>query len=194
MVELAVAKEVAMKAMEKTFQNSEVIKAMEKVVVVDDFPEQGDILDILEDEVEINEKEEALRKDYIEDLKDNSELPDTIEDNGDAYEEVTQEETREKREEFEKKREELIKDWEEKHGKEWPRYKEDVYDEKTGNLIRKAGGRYDAHHIHPLSIGGKNEVDNITPISAEKHYDKRGVHAPDNPYAKLVKHCEERAK
>ena len=28
---------------------------------------------------------------------------------------------------------------------------------------------------------------NITPLNAEVHYDKQGVHAPDSPYSKLDK-------
>ena len=131
-----------------------------------------------------------LREEYIKDLKEKSEYPDTIEDDNEPYEKISPEKNAEMRDEFDEKREELIKEWEEKNGKEWPRYKEDVYDEKTGTLIRKAGDRYDAHHIHPLSLGGKNTVDNITPVSAEKHYDKRGVHASDSPYSNLEKQCK----
>lgn len=41
------------------------------------------------------------------------------------------------------------------------------------------------HHIQPLSMGGKNEVGNITPMHASEHYDKQGVHAPDSPFSKL---------
>ena len=54
-------------------------------------------------------------------------------------------------------------------------------------MIRKAGGDYDAHHIQPLGMGGKNEASNITPLHANEHYDKQGVHAPDSPYSKLDK-------
>ena len=34
-------------------------------------------------------------------------------------------------------------------------------------------------------MGGKNEASNITPLHAEVHYDKQGVHALDSPYSKL---------
>ena len=57
----------------------------------------------------------------------------------------------------------------------------------NGKLIRKAGSDYDAHHIQPLGMGGKNEVKNITPLNAEVHYDKQGVHSPDSPYTKMDK-------
>ena len=52
-------------------------------------------------------------------------------------------------------------------------------------MIRKAGSDYDAHHIQPLGMGGKNEVRNITPLNAEVHYDKQGIHAADSPYSRL---------
>ncbi len=84
----------------------------------------------------------------------------------------------------------VFKKWEEANGKEWPRYETDVYNHNE-KLIRRAGDRYDAHHIHPLSLGGKNEANNITPMSAEKHYDKQGVHAPGSPYGKLEKVLQE---
>ena len=57
----------------------------------------------------------------------------------------------------------------------------------NGKMIRKAGGDYDAHHIQPLGMNGKNEASNITPLHANEHYDKQGVHAPDSPYSKLDK-------
>ena len=142
---------------------------------------------------ERNEKQEELDDlvdEYFDDLVDNSEYPETIENDGSPWEKVTPEENAKKREEFEDNKkdnpqckENLIKEWEEKHGKEWPRYKEDVY--VNGKLIRKAGDRYDAHHIKPLSFGGKNEVSNITPISAEKHFDKQGIHSPNSPYGRI---------
>ena len=31
--------------------------------------------------------------------------------------------------------------------------------------------------IQPLGMGGKNESANITPLDAQVHYDKQGVHA-----------------
>lgn len=139
--------------------------------------------------IDKTEQIEKLRHEYIDDLKNNSEYPDTIGDNGEVYKKLSPEETAEKRVEFNVNKEKLIKEWEENNGKEWPRYKDDVY--VNGKLIRNAGDRYDAHHIHPLSLDGKNEASNITPIRAEKHFDKQGVHAPDSPYGKLEKTLQE---
>ena len=100
------------------------------------------------------------------------------------YEKCSVEETAEKRAEFNKIKDSLIEEWEEKTGKKWPTYQEDVYS-SNGSLIRRAGDKYDAHHIQPLSMGGKNEAGNITPLHAECHYDRQGVHSPDSAYAKL---------
>ena len=132
-----------------------------------------------------------LTAEYIDDLKKNSEYPITIENDNEKYEKISPEENAKMREEFTDLKESLIKEWEKKNGKEWPKYEDDVYDEKTGKLIRRAGDRYDAHHIHPLTLGGKNEATNITPMHVNKHSDHRGIHAPDSPYGKLDKYCKE---
>lgn len=128
---------------------------------------------------------EELIKRYYDDLKKFSEYPETIIDDGTLWERLSPEEVAEKRAEFNVNKERLIAEWEKLNGKEWPRYKEDVY--VNGKLIRKAGDRYDAHHVKPLSFGGKNEASNLTPISAEKHFDKQGVHSPMSPYGLLEK-------
>ena len=83
---------------------------------------------------------------------------------------------------------ELKRQWEEANGQEWPKYTEDVYITNARGeqiLIRKAGSDYDAHHIHPLSMGGKNEVNNLTPLRADVHFDHRGVHEPGSPFDQL---------
>jgi len=36
-------------------------------------------------------------------------------------------------------------------------------------------------------MGGKNEVNNITPLHVNCHYDKQGVHSSDSFYAKIEK-------
>lgn len=130
---------------------------------------------------------EKIVEDYSEDIKRNSEYPETIPDKPfDArnLRKLTPEETAEKREEFNDKREQLKREWEEQNGRPWPKYEHDIYS-ANGKLIRKAGSDYDAHHIQPLGLGGKNEASNITPLNAEVHYDKQGVHSPDSPYSKL---------
>lgn len=124
---------------------------------------------------------------YINDLKEKSDCPETIPDkpfNKTDLKKISPEENAQKREEFDNKKDELKKEWEKINGRPWPKYKQDVYS-SNGKLIRKAGSDYDAHHIQPLGMGGKNEVKNITPLHAGVHYDKQGVHAPDSPYSKL---------
>ena len=92
--------------------------------------------------------------------------------------------------EFEKTKDTLIKQWEDAHGVEWPRYTEDVYiTTKSGQvvLVRKKGQRYDAHHVEPLSAGGKNSASNITPL----HYnDHRAIHSKDGKCDRYVKAVE----
>ena len=126
---------------------------------------------------------------YFSDLKKRSDCPDTIKDRpfeSKDLKKLSPEETSTKREEFDDKKSDLKKQWANEHGQPWPKYDSDVYS-SNGKLIRKAGGDYDAHHIQPLGMDGKNEVSNITPLHASEHYDRQGVHAPDSPYSKLDK-------
>lgn len=134
---------------------------------------------------------EKILDEYFDDLKDKSECPETIDDrpfNVGDLEKQTPEKTAEMREEFDdsKLKAELKKQWEEKYGRPWPKYDHDIYS-SNGKLIRKAGSDYDVHHIQPLGMGGKNEASNITPLHAEVHYDKQGIHAPDSPYSRIDK-------
>lgn len=72
----------------------------------------------------------------------------------------------------------------------WPKYTEDVYITNVRGAqvkIREAGQDYDAHHIHPLGLGGKNEASNLTPLRADVHFDHRGVHQEGSPYDQLNK-------
>lgn len=137
----------------------------------------------------LKEKLEQMLNKYFEDLKEKSEYPETIPDcpfESSDLEKLSPEEVAIRREEFDDCKVDLKKQWEEEHGTTWPTYEQDVYS-SNGNLIRKAGSDYDAHHIKPLGMGGKNEVENITPLHAEVHYDKQGVHSPDSPYTKMDK-------
>lgn len=132
---------------------------------------------------------EQIVEEYVEDLKDKSECPETIPDRPfevSDLEKLSPEETAKRREEFDDIKGDLKKQWEEEHGRPWPKYDHDI---KSANdkVIRTAGRDYDAHHIQPLGMGGKNEAKNITPLNAEVHYDKQGVHSPDSPYDKMEK-------
>ncbi|MDR1916115.1 MAG: hypothetical protein LBQ58_06040 [Synergistaceae bacterium] len=133
---------------------------------------------------EISKKE--LIEDYYDDLKKNSDCPETIDDIYRKWEKQSPEAVAEKRTEFNNNKENLIKSWEEKNVRDWPCYEEDVYS-PSGKPIRAKGDRYDAHHIQPLSQGGENNAGNITPIHASNHFDKQGIHSPDSPYGKIEK-------
>ena len=132
---------------------------------------------------------EQLKSDYLDDVIKNSECPETIDKEKamlEVYERSTSSETRQKRIEFAQMKKDLRNEWEKLHGRPWPRYDRDIKDE-NGNIIRRKGDRYDAHHIQPLTLGGKNEASNITPLSAAVHYDHRGVHSLNSPFSKLNK-------
>ena len=140
-----------------------------------------------EEHDETEQDVEQILDDYFEDLKEKSDYPETIPDRpfeASDLEKRTPEENAEMRDEFDEKKAELKKEWEEINGRPWPKYDNDVYS-PSGKLIRKEGSDYDAHHIQPLGMGGKNEAGNITPLNAEVHYDKQGIHAPDSPYSRL---------
>lgn len=132
---------------------------------------------------------EEVLDEYFDDLKGKSECPETVQDNPfniSDLEKQPPEKTAEMRDEFDDKKTELKRQWEENNGMSWPKYEKDVYS-CNDKLIRKAGSDYDAHHIQPLAMGGKNEVSNITPLTAEVHYDKQGVHSPNSPYSRMDK-------
>lgn len=143
-----------------------------------------------------NLDKEKLVDEYLDDVVENSAYPETIDKEkakNENWEKISPEETAKERADFNQNKNGTIAEWEKENRKTWSVYEKDVYDDK-GNLIRKKGQRYDAHHIQPLSMGGKNSADNITPISAEKHYDHKGVHANGSPYDNLEKEMKNGGK
>lgn len=172
-------------------------EAAGKTELPDDAGENPDTADLPDDSGEQTaetdgaekqlESEKQLVEEYYDELKEKSPCPETLPEklpDAGSYERLSPEELAKRREEFVEKRGELRRAWEEANGRPWPRYESDVYSQ-NGKLIRRAGDAYDAHHIQPLGMGGKNEVSNITPMHAGDHYDKQGIHAPDSPYSKL---------
>lgn len=150
--------------------------------------ESKKIIEIREDDNSERNVEKIL-KEYYDDLKKKSECPETLPEKAFKVSDLQKrmpEKNAEMREEFAEKKAQLKKQWEDVNGRPWPKYKYDVYS-VNGKIIRKAGSDYDAHHIQPLGMGGKNEARNITPLNAEVHYDKQGVHSVDSPYSKLDK-------
>ena len=129
---------------------------------------------------------DKLKVEYFDDLKKYSEYPETIDESliSDEWNEISTEVNSKMRDEFCSQKNALISDWESKNGYAWPTYKKNVYS-PTGKLIRQAGDKYDAHHIKPLTFGGKNTSANITPLHALVHFDKQGIHAPDSAFGKM---------
>lgn len=128
---------------------------------------------------------EDVTRDYISDLREKSECPDTISDDAidiSDLKKISPEQRALMREEFDDNKAALRKEWEIQNNREWPKYTQDVYN-KNGVLIRKAGNYYDAHHIRPLELGGKNTASNITPLDLSKHAD---VHSSGGSCTRLV--------
>ena len=137
--------------------------------------------------IEKKDELDEVIDEYYNDLKNNSDCPETLPDkpfDKSQLEKISPKENAKMREEFDEKKADLKKEWERINGRPWPKYEHDVYS-SNGKLIRKAGTDYDAHHIQPLSLGGKNMASNITPLHAGVHYDRQGVHSPDSTCSKL---------
>lgn len=112
---------------------------------------------------------------YVKDLKSKSPCADTLSKcklSPDNLNVQPPEVVKELRKEFNDQatKEKLRKEWEILNNKEWPTYEKDVTNAR-GEIIRKAGDKYDAHHIQPLKLGGKNEASNLTPLDMTKHSD-----------------------
>lgn len=143
-----------------------------------EVPEAEANVNKLESNVDVN----GAFKDYIDDVKLKSEYPETVKIKADEIQlRDCSKETKEKRVEFEKMKRALIKEWEEKYGREFPREQKDVVSE-NGKILRKAGSRYELHHIVPLSLGGDNSLDNLTPMSYSAH---KELHGAGSAYSKL---------
>jgi hypothetical protein len=135
-------------------------------------------------DLERKETLEQLKQKYLEDLLAKTEYPETIDIEKAMkadFRKCSSEENRIAREEFNDLRSDLRDQWAEKNGIEWPLHKENVYNDK-GILIKRAGDKYDAHHIQPLAMGGKNEVDNITPFNKNAHTE---LHKSSGPLSEL---------
>ena len=135
---------------------------------------------------------QELGREYINDIRSKSECPETLKDakaDVSSWKKLSPEENQKSREEFNAKRSDLKRQWEKNNGREWPKYDSDVVSSK-GTTIRRKGQDYDAHHIQPLNLGGKNDAENITPLHANSHFDSQGVHSPDSPYAKIQKEVD----
>lgn len=147
-----------------------------------------------QNDVSEGELQDALDR-YIDDIKKYSDVPETIPENPISVSDlrhVPPLENIPKREQFDSSefKKELKHQWEQENGMPWPKYTEDVYITNARGIqvkIREAGQDYDAHHIHPLGLGGKNEASNLTPLRADIHIDHRGVHQEGSPYDQLNK-------
>lgn len=136
---------------------------------------------------------EKLTNEYVDELKQLSEFPSTISETyfkTSDLELTSPEMVKSLREEFALKKNQLIKQWEIDNNRSWPTYKENVFITNVNGesvQIHKIGDKYDAHHIQPLCLGGKNEAGNITPLNAKVHFDHRGIHSTNGAYDQIIK-------
>lgn len=141
-----------------------------------------------ESALEIEPSIEQLKINYINDLFDKSEYPESLNlKNIDTstWERLSKEETKEKRLEYDKIKFDLINKWEKKHKKNWPTYEKDYLD-ANGKVLRKAGQKYDVHHIQPLSMGGLNSLENIMPLNRFSHSIIHGINGSCKKLEKAI--------
>lgn len=84
---------------------------------------------------------------------------------------------------FDNAKDKLIDEWEKNTGDKWPVYAQDVLND-AGEVIRKAGQRYDAHHLIESSFGGSNAWWNLHPAAFPSEH-QAGIHAT-NSFANLM--------
>jgi len=131
------------------------------------------------------DKYELALDEYINDLKTKSECPETVSTNDlnlSKMEKQPPEKVAALREEFDDTKAKLRKEWESENGREWPKYTENIYND-SGQIIRRKGDNYDAHHIQPLCLGGENTASNITPLDIYSH---RDIHSSNGSCKNLV--------
>ena len=79
---------------------------------------------------------------------------------------------------FDNAKDRLIDEWEKNTGDKWPVYAQDVLND-AGEVIRKAGQRFDAHHLIESSFGGPNAWWNLHPAAFPSEH-QGGIHAVDS--------------
>ena len=84
---------------------------------------------------------------------------------------------------FDNARDKLIEEWEKNTGDKWPVYVNDVLND-AGEVIRKAGQRFDAHHLIESSFGGPNAWWNLHPAAFPVEH-LQGIHGV-NSLAKII--------
>ena len=78
-----------------------------------------------------------------------------------------------------------ITDWERETGQIWPKYTEVILD-KNGDIYKKIGDPYDAHHIIENQFEGPHEWWNMHPAKFPDEH-QGGIHASDSPSRDLFK-------
>ncbi|QHF54391.1 pre-toxin TG domain-containing protein [Streptococcus sp. DAT741] len=137
--------------------------------------------------------DENLMADYLKDIESWTsrnipsnqleELDNALKSN--EYSKLSPVETSKHRAKFNEVKDNLISEWEQYTGQEWPTYTEDVLG-KNGKIVRRAGDKYDAHHIIENSFGGQHEWWNIHPAKFPNEH-QAGIHGGDSISRNLFK-------
>jgi hypothetical protein len=125
---------------------------------------------------------------HIEDMTGRPVHPSQIERLKDAlraknYERMTAAQVEAHRNAFESIKDRVIRDWERETGQVWPTYTEDLPG-KGGKILRKAGDKYDAHHIIENKVGGDHEWWNMHPAKFPDEH-QGGIHGAGSPSREL---------
>lgn len=78
------------------------------------------------------------------------------------YDPISKEAAAKSRSEFGRIKGDLIAEWERNTGQVWPTYSQPVIS-KSGEVSRRVGQHYEAHHVIELGYGGPNEGWNTHP-------------------------------
>lgn len=96
------------------------------------------------------------------------------------YKKMTAEEVKKHRKKFSKAlKDKCIAEWEKETGQIWPRYTEDILD-SAGEIARKKGAPYDAHHIIENQVGGDHKWWNMHPAKFPDEH-QGGIHGAGSP-------------
>ncbi|MEQ6378646.1 hypothetical protein RZN25_17720 [Bacillaceae bacterium S4-13-56] len=165
-----VAKKTVKEGTEEVVEKT--VKETDELVVKKTILEAGQAIDKTRFPEYLKETEKITGRDIP---KNQKELIDkAIKDND--YFKLSKEETALHRQEFNKVRNTVIGEWEKNTGEKWPTYDNNVLD-GAGTVLRKAGDKFDAHHLIENSFKGKHEWWNIHPAKFPDEH-QGGIHAP----------------
>jgi toxin YxiD len=92
--------------------------------------------------------------------------------------------------EFKKSKDTLITQWEQKTGRTWPTYTQNVWGKNPVDPYKRIGDNFDAHEIIPNSYKGPLKWWNITPARAPDQHQKL-IHGSGSSLNQILKKTKE---